>query len=100
MVPGVAPVLSCRTAWKVTGEGEEVLAWTLFHSMIRRSGVPSLLVSSYLLSNIAWPLTLVQSSHNTAMARCVGAVVRLVLAAEVLLPPKVIRPLVLTDRLV
>jgi hypothetical protein len=64
--------------------------------MISRSGVPSPLVSSYFPTSMVWPLTFTQSSHSGAMTRWVGPEVRLVFEADVLLLPKLIRPLVLT----
>src|SRR5687768_13693184 len=98
MTPGAVPVFRERIAWNVTCEGDELAPCTRFHSMISRSLTPSPVVSSYLPSSMALPLLLTQSSHSTAMARWLGALVRLVLLAELLLLPNVISPFVLTNR--
>ena len=68
--------------------------------MISRSLLPLLSVSSYRPRIIALLVMSSQSSHSGAMVRCVGLDVRSVFVAEVVPLPKVIKPLVLTTRLV
>ena len=62
--------------------------------------MPSALVSSYFCSTIALPVVLIQSSQRGAIEAELGLEVRSLFAADVLALPKVIRPLVLTIRLV
>src|SRR4051812_38361078 len=96
MAPGTVPVLSCKIAWNVTGDGEVVVPCTLFHSTTKRSLVPSPVRSSYRPRIIGWPETLLQSSHSGAMAAWLGPDSRSVLVAEVTPLPKERRPLVPT----
>src|SRR5687767_807542 len=99
MRPGWPAVLSCRIAWNVTAPAVEAENGTSLHSMIRR--LPSSFHSTALSVLPAGPLVdVVQLSHRTAMAACVGVVIRSLLVDEVVLVPNVIRPFALAKRLV